>query len=1047
MADQFVIPGLKSSIEELDKFNKKVQETSKTLLETAINADKVASAFKDNGGIKAFNDAMKATKPEIDKVQQAKDKLAKAQSDEAKQLAAINLQIQKQNQENKDLAKSTNENASALDKLNYKIKESTLASKELGAQMVLLELEGKKNTDEYKNLEAQFNSAVETSSKLNKSYRDISKAAGDNRALVGSYSEELESHFDKMTKGFTDLADNLKNGNIVGAFQSARNVVEGFGKGLGTATDGVKDVGNSLKNGVQNLVGYGNETKRAAESERLLQLQNIETNAATKAGNIVKNEAGNAGKIMAIGEETATVATWSLNAAIGVLILPITLIVAAIALLTAGLKELDPLMDTLAQYWAGLTGALSKASSMLVELVTDFDKLGNALVHPIDAITSFGEKMGKAADNAMKLKDAEQQLGDLKDIYEVRNKNIESQIKLDEIRLKNKHLSAEEEKKIESDIEANYAKISNNKREINKKEVDQALNEAQSYAMNISNLERKRLNETIRNGDLAYANQLLNDGKIRTSEYEKLKEKVNLVADTNNQLAEDQSRTQAKIQKAEDRTEAERDKIAKNREAAQKKEEDSRKKSFDLLINSKKTTLDFIISSYKQEEHLDDENLNHVKSISLQKQEIAKLEMQKNLVGVQKGSLDYKNIVQKSSEDIQKIKKEESDALDKIEVDKAKFAIELYDYKNETLIKDGATLTDLLVAQEKDRLQKELELNIAYQQKLSGIDKDRLDEKLKSGAQLTKAELTYLTAVKSLEDKFTKDSKTLDKNLLDSKLKANDDEEKAQISKFKLFTKNTTAQNIFELKAEETKLKKDRELQQSNSKEVVKIDLALAENKQKLDKIVAEEKRKTLDMTFQLLTDFAGKDSELTKALTVAKITMDTIDKATAAFETASVLAADPLTAALAPNAYLQAGIITATGAANAAQASGIKFFAKGTMNAPSGVHIVDELGPELHFDKFGNLKSLGSDSGAHLQKLDAGDIIVPHDISEIIKKTMFKSYGMTKEQIDYSKIGDEFGKHANKIVNAVKGKKEAQMSVIVSRNIQDRVSFRGRKV
>ena len=70
-------------------------------------------------------------------------------------------------------------------------------------------------------------------------------------------------------------------------------------------------------------------------------------------------------------------------------------------------------------------------------------------MNPLETIKSFSKEVGNAASAAAKLKEAEQDLGDLKDIYEVRNKNIESQIALDKIRLKNKDLTAKEEQERE----------------------------------------------------------------------------------------------------------------------------------------------------------------------------------------------------------------------------------------------------------------------------------------------------------------------------------------------------------------------------------------------------------------------------------------------------------------------------------------------------------------------------------------------------------------------------------------------------------------------
>lgn len=55
--------------------------------------------------------------------------------------------------------------------------------------------------------------------------------------------------------------------------------------------------------------------------------------------------------------------------------------------------------------------------------------------------------------------------------------------------------------------------------------------------------------------------------------------------------------------------------------------------------------------------------------------------------------------------------------------------------------------------------------------------------------------------------------------------------------------------------------------------------------------------------------------------------------------------------------------------------------FWKGTQNAPEGWAVVDELRPEIHTDKKGNIKSTGSKKGANLRYLEKEDKIFPsHD-------------------------------------------------------------------
>lgn len=86
------------------------------------------------------------------------------------------------------------------------------------------------------------------------------------------------------------------------------------------------------------------------------------------------------------------------------------------------------------------------------------------------------------------------------------------------------------------------------------------------------------------------------------------------------------------------------------------------------------------------------------------------------------------------------------------------------------------------------------------------------------------------------------------------------------------------------------------------------------------------------------------------------------------------------ITAALAqgPAGIALAAIIGILGAAQIASISAqpLPAFATGTQNAPEGWAIIDELRPEVHTDKHGNIKSTGSKGGANVRYLEQGDKI-----------------------------------------------------------------------
>jgi len=91
--------------------------------------------------------------------------------------------------------------------------------------------------------------------------------------------------------------------------------------------------------------------------------------------------------------------------------------------------------------------------------------------------------------------------------------------------------------------------------------------------------------------------------------------------------------------------------------------------------------------------------------------------------------------------------------------------------------------------------------------------------------------------------------------------------------------------------------------------------------------------------------------------------------------------------------------MIVAIGAIGAAQlaltaSQPIPQFAVGTQNAPEGLAWTDEKGAELHTDKNGKIKDLGSSKGARLKKLEKGDKI--YTASQT--KKMMDLYGFNQD-------------------------------------------------
>lgn len=156
--------------------------------------------------------------------------------------------------------------------------------------------------------------------------------------------------------------------------------------------------------------------------------------------------------------------------------------------------------------------------------------------------------------------------------------------------------------------------------------------------------------------------------------------------------------------------------------------------------------------------------------------------------------------------------------------------------------------------------------------------------------------------------------------------------------------------------------------------EIEKIELRIEANKDYYANLLnnaelTEERRSALE------AERDAKERKLLKEKRKRETQQFLFEKAVALAET-TIYVAKAITeyGILSPVAIL-AGILGAIQIATIA-AQTIPKFATGTENAPVGMAIVDELRPEVHTDKHGNVKSFGSEKGSNLRFLEQGDKI-----------------------------------------------------------------------
>lgn len=147
-----------------------------------------------------------------------------------------------------------------------------------------------------------------------------------------------------------------------------------------------------------------------------------------------------------------------------------------------------------------------------------------------------------------------------------------------------------------------------------------------------------------------------------------------------------------------------------------------------------------------------------------------------------------------------------------------------------------------------------------------------------------------------------------------------------------LENKRIAQQELFEnelaRRSEELEIQRLQEVRaaEKNGADVNLINEKYANYRKMLERDVNQFKIDQNAKSFNMIRALLGEESNLGKIVALAAITNNTIQKATEAFQIASVLASNPVTAALAPNAYLQAGLIVAEGAVQATKVVAPKF-------------------------------------------------------------------------------------------------------------------------
>lgn len=211
IAEDDVFKGVRDSAKEtlndLGKLNDELKETV-TILKSSISGAKFGNTDQINKFTTAIKAASKAMKDaqQIDKlsaqatnnliiaekeIERVKREKLKTQQEEIKTAKMLSQEEERLAKAHAKTAKEAENEANAYKILEKETRAQKNESKALGAEMLRLESQGKKNSKEYRELAGRFKEVTAAAQKGDAQLKKLDKTVGDNFRNVGNYRDAL----------------------------------------------------------------------------------------------------------------------------------------------------------------------------------------------------------------------------------------------------------------------------------------------------------------------------------------------------------------------------------------------------------------------------------------------------------------------------------------------------------------------------------------------------------------------------------------------------------------------------------------------------------------------------------------------------------------------------------------------------------------------------------------------------------------------------------------------------------------------------------------
>lgn len=565
----------------------------------------------------------------------------------------------------------------------------------------------------------------------------------------------------------------------------------------------------------------------------------------------------------------------------------IGLIIIAVALLISYLKTFTPVVDFVEQALSGLGAVIKVVQQGIMSFVTGLSdlggtlkKIGSFLANPIQGFKDMGKAMGDAYDEAAKLKKAQQDLEDAMESQEIQTAKNRAEINRLNIQAKDRTKSEEDRLALLKKA----AKIEQDDFDQRKANNDEQMRLALLQIKNEAKLTSQEFAELQKRG-FAYKEYVEKKTNNTDELFDNLKKAILANTDIENEFYANQEKNINKQNKLLEDQEAAREAARKAAIEAAKKAEEARQKILDDAAIKSKAELDLFISQQGIRAKSLAEGLKYEEQIRDKKLDIAKKEFD----ATNKTEIDKLKLLT----DQNNIKNEFLKAQTAVVIALADQELQVFLDNNKTRLDANKFLTDELVIQELDRLNRISEAEAEFQTK-------RLEEGQINAQQ-------YHDAIKAIDDKFYEDKKALEeqKKQEDLDKKSIDIQNQSDINKLEA---DREYQNLVD------ELDKNRSAEliaaEKTGADTVLINKKYDALKKQLDTAYFNSKIAAASGTFGTLAELLGKETQAGKMAATAQATIDTYLAAVKAYQSLSgIPIVGPALGAVAAGVAVAAGL------------------------------------------------------------------------------------------------------------------------------------------